>query len=68
MTRSAYLARGQAGFFRLAAYKINDAESWHNYAVCRQLVYGDLETASEYYLKALQTNPRDIRIQVIKYS
>lgn len=54
----------QAGFFRFAAYNMNDAESWHNYAACRQLVYGDLCAASEYYLKAIQINPKDVNIQV----
>lgn len=54
----------QAGFFRFAAYNINDAESWHNYAACRQLVYGDFDGASECYLKAIQIDPKNAHIQV----
>lgn len=54
----------QAGFFRFAAYNINDSESWHNYAACRQLAYGDYAGASECYLKAIEINPRDSTLQV----
>lgn len=54
----------QAGFFRFAAYNINDSESWHNYAACRQLAYGDYAGASEGYLKALEINPKDPKLQV----
>lgn len=66
--KSSTLAPGvsslKAGFFRYAAYTLNDAESWHNYAACRQLVYGDFEGASEYYVKAIELNPKDANIQV----
>ena len=54
----------QAGFFRFAAYNINDSESWHNYAACRQLAYGDYDGASECYLKAIEINPKDSHLQV----
>lgn len=54
----------QAGFFRFAAYNINDSESWHNYAACRQLAYGDYNGASECYLKAIELNPKDSSLQV----
>lgn len=54
----------QAGFFRFAAYNINDSESWHNYAACRQLAYGDYDGASECYLKAIEINPKDSNLQV----
>eukprot|EP00903_Cladosiphon_okamuranus_P012921 g12064.t1 len=56
-------ALAEAGFFRFAAYNINDSESWHNYAVCRQLAYGDYAGASECYLKAIEINPKDSRLQ-----
>ncbi|CAM9103917.1 unnamed protein product [Ectocarpus sp. 13 AM-2016] len=56
-------ALAEAGFFRFAAYNINDAESWHNYAACRQLAYGDYAGASEYYLKAIEKNPKDPKLQ-----
>ncbi|CAM9113012.1 unnamed protein product, partial [Hapterophycus canaliculatus] len=56
-------ALAEAGFFRFAAYNINDAESWHNYAACRQLAYGDYGGASECYLKAIERNPRDSNLQ-----
>lgn len=58
------LCLGQAGFFRFAAYTIGDAESWHNYAACRQLVYGDFEGATQCYLKALDIDPRSAQIEV----
>lgn len=54
----------QAGFFRFAAYNINDSESWHNYAACRQLAYGDYDGASECYMKAIEINPNDPSLQV----
>ncbi|CAM9682445.1 unnamed protein product [Scytosiphon promiscuus] len=56
-------ALAEAGFFRFAAYKINDAESWHNYAACRQLAYGDYDVASDCYLKAIERDPRDSHLQ-----
>ncbi|CBN73906.1 ankyrin 2,3/unc44 [Ectocarpus siliculosus] len=56
-------ALAEAGFFRFAAYNTNDAESWHNYAACRQLAYGDYAGASECYLKAIEKNPKDPKLQ-----
>lgn len=54
----------KAGFFRFAAYRVNDAESWHNYAACRQLVYGDFHGATERYLKAIERDPKNVKAQV----
>ncbi|CAM9603324.1 unnamed protein product, partial [Discosporangium mesarthrocarpum] len=57
-------ALAEAGFFRFAAHNIGDAESWHNYAACRHLVYGDFHGASDCYLRAIQLNPKDTKIQL----
>lgn len=54
----------KAGFFRFAAYRMNDSESWHNYAACRQLVYGDFRGATECYLKAIEIDPKNSKAQV----
>ncbi|CAM9361651.1 unnamed protein product, partial [Ectocarpus fasciculatus] len=56
-------ALAEAGFFRFAAYNMNDSESWHNYAACRQLAYGDYAGASECYVKAIERNPKDPKLQ-----
>lgn len=60
--RVALLAK--AGFFRFAAYRINGSESWHNYAACRQLVYGDFQGATERYLEAIERDPKNVKAQV----
>eukprot|EP00904_Undaria_pinnatifida_P002822 jgi/Undpi1/12540/HiC_scaffold_6.g02209.m1 len=57
-------ALAEAGFFRFAAYHVNDAESWHNYAACRQLVYGDFDGATECYLKAIECDPNNAKAQM----
>ncbi|CAM9651132.1 unnamed protein product, partial [Choristocarpus tenellus] len=56
-------ALAEAGFFRFAAYHLGDAESWHNYAACRHLVYADFDGASECYQRAVELEPKNIRIQ-----
>ncbi|CAM9584654.1 unnamed protein product [Laminaria digitata] len=56
-------ALAEAGFFRFAAYRMNDGESWHNYAACRQLVYGDFRGATECYLKAIEIDPKNSKAQ-----
>jgi len=51
-----------AGYFRLATIVNQDGESWHNYALCRQIAFQDYEGAEEAYIKAVLAAPHDERI------
>ena len=50
------------GYFRLATVVNHDGESWHNYALCRQIAFKDYEGAEEAYINAVIAAPHDKRI------
>ena len=57
-----------AGYFRLATIVNQDGESWHNYALCRQIAFQDYEGAEEAYIKAVIAAPHDERIIKVNYT
>ena len=51
-----------SGFFKAKALFDQSGESWHNYALCRMLVYHDLEGARDAFIRAVVASPHDNRI------
>ncbi|GMI35350.1 hypothetical protein TrCOL_g9428, partial [Triparma columacea] len=51
-----------SGFFKAKALLDQSGESWHNYALCRMLVYKDLEGARDAFIRAVVAAPHDKRI------
>merc|ERR1712150_380209 len=51
-----------AGFYRQAVINDHSGESWHNYAMCRMLVYHDLSLARDCFISALKVSPHNKRI------
>jgi hypothetical protein len=51
-----------AGFYKTKALFDQSGESWHNYALCRMLVYKDLEGARDAFIRAVSASPHDKRI------
>jgi tetratricopeptide (TPR) repeat protein len=55
------IARG-AFYLEAVGNENEPAESWHNYALCQMLVYGDLQGARESFHRAIIVAPHDRRI------
>eukprot|EP00592_Proboscia_alata_P000879 CAMPEP_0194372564 /NCGR_PEP_ID=MMETSP0174-20130528/20949_1 /TAXON_ID=216777 /ORGANISM="Proboscia alata, Strain PI-D3" /LENGTH=607 /DNA_ID=CAMNT_0039151173 /DNA_START=102 /DNA_END=1922 /DNA_ORIENTATION=- len=50
------------GFYRQATINNHSGESWHNYAICRMLVYHDLPSARDCFISALKASPHNNKI------
>ena len=55
-------ALANAGFFRVAAIRLNTGAAWHNYALCRTLAFRDYTNAEELFVRAVQHGPHDKKI------
>ena len=57
-------SQAAVGFFlQMALHSQSDDErGWHNYALCRMLVYDDLLGANSAFLKALSANPDCLKV------
>ena len=51
-----------SGFYKQKALFDQSGESWHNYALCRMLVYHDLAGARDAFIRAVHASPHDKRI------
>lgn len=47
------------GFFRYAANSLDTSQAWHNYAVCRFLIFNHFNSSFDAFLNAFKHNPRD---------
>jgi ankyrin repeat protein len=56
-----YLAN--VGFFRHAAKHQDNAQSWHNYAACRFLIYNDFIGSFDAFLNAFRWDPTNLRLK-----
>jgi hypothetical protein len=47
------------GFFRYAANSLDTSQAWHNYAVCRFLIFNHFTSSFDAFLNGFKHNPRD---------
>jgi hypothetical protein len=51
------------GFFRKYATELETSASWHNYAICRFLIYNDFATSFDAFLEAFKYAPDDPKLK-----
>lgn len=60
--KSIYAIARAAFYLQAVGNEDDKAESWHNYALCQGLVYGDLQGSRESMTRAMMNSPHDRRI------
>ena len=53
------------GFYRHAAFSQQTGDSWHNYALCRMLVFRDMPGARDAFLRALKLSPSNENQKIV---
>ena len=55
--------KARVGFFCHSSTTINNANAWHQYAVCMFLVFNNFEISFEAFVRALQLDTGDLRMR-----